>query len=87
MLAFLDGAVAMGFLIAGLLFLKFWREARDRLFLTFALAFWIFAVDYALLGLLTFADEGRPYVFLLRLVGFVVMLWGIAAKNWGAASR
>jgi len=82
MLTFLNGVVAMGCFVAGLFFLKFWRSSRDRLFLTFGVAFWIFCVNYGVLGLAAFADEQRPYVFLLRLVGFVAILWGVVEKNW-----
>ena len=84
MLMFLNGVIAMGLFVAGLFFLKFWRGSKDRLFLTFGLAFWIFAINYAVLGLAAFADEQRPYVFLLRLVGFVAILWGVADKNWNS---
>ncbi len=41
---FLSGAVAFGFLVCGLFFLRYWHRSRDGLFLAFALAF-------ALLGL------------------------------------
>ena len=34
--AFFQGTVAMGCAVAGLFFLRFWRDARDRLFLLFA---------------------------------------------------
>jgi hypothetical protein len=33
------GTVAMGCAIAGLFFLRFWKETKDRLFLSFTLAF------------------------------------------------
>ena len=36
---FLSGAVALGFFVCGLYFLRFWRRTRDQLFLAFALAF------------------------------------------------
>ena len=87
MTSVLNGATAMGGFVAGLLFLRFWRETRDSLFLMFSLAFWIFAVDYGLLGLVPFADESRQYVFLLRLVGFLVLLYGIVMKNRTARPR
>ena len=45
---FIIGVIAMASWIAGLFFLRFWRETRDRLFLIFAIAFW-------LLGLTRFA--------------------------------
>ena len=67
---FLDGAIAMGCLIAGLFFLRFWRDSRDGLFLNFALAFWIFAINYGVLGLVPFAHEKRPYVLPAPTRGF-----------------
>jgi hypothetical protein len=30
---FLSGAVTMGFVIAGLFFLRFWKRTRERLFI------------------------------------------------------
>jgi len=41
MIEFLSGAVTMGFAIASAFFLRFWRRTGDRLFLVFALAFWL----------------------------------------------
>lgn len=83
MVAFLHGAAAMGCIVTALFFLRFWRESNDSLFLTFSIAFCVFAANYAILGVVPFADETRPYVFLLRLLGFVVILWGIVGKNRG----
>jgi hypothetical protein len=36
---FVAGAVTMGFAVAGLFFLRFWRRTTDGLFLAFAAAF------------------------------------------------
>lgn len=79
--AFLYGAAAMNCAVIGLFFLRFWRQSLDRLFLMFALAFLILAVDRAVLGLFDFATEWRPYVFLLRLLAFCLILYGIYDKN------
>ena len=35
---FLSGAVTMGFVIAGLFFLRFWKRTREGLFIAFAFA-------------------------------------------------
>jgi hypothetical protein len=78
---FLQGAVAMGCTIAGLFFLRFWRDSRDRLFLRFAFAFWMLGVSYVLLGLIAFATDWRVYVFLVRLAAFCLILLGIVEKN------
>ena len=78
---FLQGAVAMGCAIAGLFFLRFWRDSRDRLFLYFSLAFWTIGVSSVLLGMIAFATEWRVYVFLMRLLAFCLILYGILEKN------
>jgi hypothetical protein len=81
MVTFLYGAAAMGAFIIGLFFWRFWRQSLDRLFLMFALAFWILALDRTVLGIVSFASEWREYVFLLRLLAFSLILYGIIEKN------
>ena len=79
--SFLNGVAAMGCVAAATFFVRFWRESDDRLFACLAVSFWIFAVNYALLGLLPFADDRRAYAFALRIIGFVAILIGIMAKS------
>lgn len=79
--AFLQGAVAMGCLVAGVFFLRFWQQSRDRLFLRFAWAFWLLALSYTLLGLVSVATEWRVYVFVVRLLAFCLIIYGILEKN------
>jgi hypothetical protein len=81
MVTFLYGAAAMACIVIGLFFWRFWRQSLDRLFLMFALAFWILAVDRSVLGLVAFSSEWRGYVFLLRLLAFCLILYGIVDKN------
>ena len=78
---FLQGCIAMGCTVAGLFFLRFWHQMRDRLFLWFAIAFWILALSYVLLGVVSFATEWRTYVFVVRLLAFCVILYAIFEKN------
>jgi hypothetical protein len=78
---FLNGVSACGSLIAGVLFLKFWRESRERLFVWFALAFWMFAVNWGAISLLQPADEARYLYFVPRLMGFLLILAAIIDKN------
>ena len=78
---FVQGAVAMGCVVAGTFFLRFWRESRDRLFLYFCAAFWMLGLSYAALGTVSVATEWRVYVFLLRLLAFCTILLGVAEKN------
>lgn len=78
---FLSGAVVMGFFVAGLFFLKFWKRTHDGLFLAFTLAFWLLGLTQ---GLLAFSDvpvEERSWLYLLRLAAFSLILIAIWRKN------
>jgi len=76
--ALLSGMVTAGFAVAGLLFLRFWIVSRDSLFLIFAIAFWLFAANQALIG--GSAERAFTY-YSLRLVGFLLIALAIAIKN------
>ena len=80
-LAFLQGVSATGALVCGLFFLRFWRDSGDRLFLFFAAAFWLLAVSWTLLGLISPTEETRPYIYAIRLLAFLLIIAGIADKN------
>jgi len=79
--AFLGGAVALGYLVAGVFFLKFWRKTRDRLFLAFGIAFGLLSVNQILAMAIDAGDENVVYAYLLRVLGFVLILVAIADKN------
>ena len=76
---FLGGAIAMGFAIAALFFLKFWRRTREGLFLAFSASFLLLAVNQALLTLSGIPIEERSWLYLLRLSAFLLIL---AAMWW-----
>jgi hypothetical protein len=80
-LAFLNGAVAMASIVAGVVFLTYWRDSRDRLFVYFAIAFWVLALNWILVALIAPAAEQRHWFYVLRLVAFVLIAVGIADKN------
>ncbi len=82
--AFLSGAITLGFLVAGLFFLRFWRRTRDGLFLAFALAFWLLGLNQALLAFSRVPVEERTWLYLLRLAAFTLILIAIVFKNRGA---
>ena len=81
--SFLSGAITMGFLVAGLLFLRFWRKTREPLFAAFAAAFWLLGIAQALLALSVVPVEERSWLYLLRLAAFVLIL----ASVWRANRR
>jgi hypothetical protein len=84
MVTFLYGAAAMAFAVIALHFLRFWKQSRDSLFLSFAVAFALLAADRIVLGLTPLASEFREVVFLVRLFAFCVILVGIYTKNRGS---
>ena len=81
MIEFMSGAVTLGFAIGAVFFLRFWRRTADRLFLAFALAFFLLALNQALAQWLGAADERAGYAYLLRVIGFVIILVAIVDKN------
>lgn len=81
MLEFLSGLIAMGFFIAGVFFLKFWRRTADMLFVFFASAFWLLALNQTLTAFSRIPLEERTWLYLLRLGAFALILIGIALKN------
>lgn len=80
-LGFFGGALTLGFLVASLFFLKFWRRTRDPLFMTFAAAFALLAVNQALPVVFNIPREDQSTVYLLRLAGFALIIWAILRKN------
>lgn len=81
---FLSGAIAFGFLAAGLFFLSFWRKTHDGLFLAFAVAFTLLGLGQAIQALANIPQEERSYIFLLRLAAFTLILIAIVRKNRSA---
>jgi hypothetical protein len=75
------GAIVMGYGVAGLFFLRFWRQTRDRLFLAFAVAFWILGLQRLGLALTRSIVEDQSSLYLVRLFAFVLILIAIVDKN------
>jgi hypothetical protein len=85
MQAFLSGAITMGFVIAGLFFLRFWRKTGDTLFVYFGISFWLLAAGQAAPLVLDIPREDQSWIYLIRLSGFVVLIIAIVGKNLGRA--
>jgi hypothetical protein len=84
--AFFAGTIAAGYVVAGLFFTKFWRRTRDVLFLAFAVAFGLLALTQFLLTITEAPNEERSWVYLFRLVAFVLIAVAIVHKNAGPRS-
>jgi hypothetical protein len=78
---FLWGALAALSLVCGLFFLRFWRLQRERLFLVFALAFAMLALNWTLLAIAQPVREATHPAYLVRLVAFLLILAGMLDAN------
>jgi hypothetical protein len=81
--AMVSGALVMGYAVAALFFLRFWRETRDRLFGIFAAAFALLSVQRLALALSTDPNGDQLLLYGMRLLAFVLILIAIIDKNRG----
>lgn len=86
MIEFLSGAVTFGYLVAAGFFLRFWRRTLDRLFLAFAAAFLLFALNQFLAAALVVVSEPASLIYALRVLGFVLIIAAIVDKNFRSPS-
>jgi hypothetical protein len=78
---FISGLITMGFLVASLLFLRFWTRTRDFLFAAFAAAFCLLALNQALVALIDIPREERSWLYLLRVGAFGLIILAVVLKN------
>lgn len=81
MQALVAGALTMGYAVAALFFLKFWRQSRDRLFAMFSAAFAILAIQRPVLAVITDMQGDTTWLYALRLAAYLLMLAAIVDKN------
>jgi len=78
---FIHGLNSAGCLVATVFFFRFWRRTADVLFLAFGIAFLLFAVNQAAVALSSVPRESQSWLYLLRLLGFVVIAAAILQRN------
>jgi len=83
----ISGAIVMGYVTAGMFFARFWKQSRDRLFLFFALAFFVLGAQRLALALTSEIIEDTLWFYVVRLLAFVLILIGIADKNRSGRSN
>jgi Family of unknown function (DUF5985) len=88
MIESLSGAVTVGFIVAAALFLHLGRGGGgDRLFLALGSALALLAVNQILTIWLGDEYEHIAYVYLLRVIGFVLVLAALIEKTiWKQSS-
>ena len=78
---FINGALTAIWVIALLFFVRYWLLAREELFLWFAAAFATFAAHSVVRAFDPGESEHAYFIYLLRLMGFVMIVVGILRKN------
>lgn len=69
-------------LLAGLFFLRFYKQTRDTFFLYFAIAFWVLGAHWVGLAFEPPENEMRRMFFYgARLIAFLIILAAIVQKN------
>ena len=85
MLNFVWGANAFAFLFAGILFLKAWTRTSERLFLIFAAAFGLFALERVVMmgvdGRSRYEEALEKLGEAIRLLGYILIIGAIVEKN------
>jgi hypothetical protein len=81
LLMFLHGGLTVACLLIGVKFLKFWRSSKDRFFLWFAAAFWVFATGWAIRAFGSPSEDHIHYVYVPRLIAFMLIIAAILDKN------
>ena len=88
MIDFLSGAVTIGYVLAALFFVRFWRRTADRLFLAFAIAFTLLALNQGFAQALDVYNEpSNGFIYALRVLGFLLILVAILDKNLFGARK
>ena len=78
---FLMGAITMGWIVAALFFVRFWKQTRDRLFVIFAISFVILALTRIVMVLMNLPDDEHTVLYWLRLAAYLLILTAIVDKN------
>ncbi len=78
--SFLGGAIAAGYAVAALFFLKFYFRTKDRLFVLFCVAMLMLGSTRIWMVLVNDPNESH-YMYLVRLLAYLLILGAIIDKN------
>jgi len=78
---YLVGAIIFGFWLAALFFLRFYRSTGDRLFALFSIAFFLLGCERIVVAVMYNSGEFHFGVYLIRLLAFFMIIYGIIEKN------
>ena len=78
---FLSGAVALGYMLAAMFFLRFWKRTTDVLFLSFSVAFGLLCVGQIVVASANIYVEDSSAAYLVRLAAFAIIILAVWRKN------
>lgn len=78
---FISGAVAFGYMLAAMFFLRFWKRTADVLFLSFAVAFALLSVGKIVVASANMYAEDSSAAYLVRLAAFAIIILAVWRKN------
>jgi hypothetical protein len=78
---FLVGSLALASAMASLFFWHYWKQSQDRLFALFAAAFAAMTINWIGVAMIDPSGEGQPYIYLIRLLAFLLIIVAIIDKN------
>jgi O-antigen/teichoic acid export membrane protein len=75
------GSLALASAMAALFFWHYWKQSQDRLFVLFAAAFSAMTLNWICLAMIDPSLEGQPYIYLVRLLAFLLIIAAVVDKN------
>jgi hypothetical protein len=75
------GALATMCAIAAVFFVRYWWLSKDRFFIWIASAFAVFTANWVVTVVDYGASEHTPYIFGIRLLGFLLIIAAVLFKN------
>jgi hypothetical protein len=79
------GAIAFAYAVLVAFFARYYMRSRDRLFLIFAGAFFVLAVNRVLRAVIAHSEDYTA-LYVVRLFAYLLILWAIVDKNRSAQS-
>ena len=78
---FLSGAVTLGYMLAAVFFLRFWKRTADVLFVSFSVAFALLSVGQIVVASANIYVEDSSAAYLVRLAAFTLIILAVWRKN------
>jgi hypothetical protein len=79
---FFDGVTLALAMIAALAFLRYFRRTRDRMFLFFAAAFFLYGLNRIVFQFrISAGDFANMWLYVIRIIAFAIVIAGVVDKN------